>query len=79
MIFQSGYLATTPLKKAKVFEDFNQYLQYEIIELQKLMGDVDFADADEELDYHKKYLGGRILIMVCGRWSFCNVVFYQKK
>lgn len=46
-----------PLKKAKVFEDFNQYLQYEIIELQKLMGDVGFDD-DEEMLYHKENLSG---------------------
>ncbi|OJX32665.1 MAG: hypothetical protein BGO86_10420 [Chryseobacterium sp. 36-9] len=47
-----------PLKKAKVFENFNQYLQYEIIELQKLMGDVDFEDDDEEMLYHKENLSG---------------------
>lgn len=47
-----------PLKKAKVFEDFNQYLRYEIIELQKLMGDVDFEDVEEERTYYKKYLAG---------------------
>nr|WP_121271777.1 SMI1/KNR4 family protein [Pedobacter schmidteae] len=47
-----------PLRKAKVFEDFNQYLQYEMIELQKLMGDVDFADDEEEMRYHQENLSG---------------------
>ncbi|SDD44639.1 hypothetical protein [Niabella drilacis] len=57
--FSAWLFSHDPLKKAKVFEDFNQYLQYEIIELQKLMGDVEFANAGEELEYHKKYLGGK--------------------
>ncbi|MBE7649229.1 SMI1/KNR4 family protein [Tenacibaculum finnmarkense] len=44
-----------PIDSKKVFENFEQYLKYEIIELQKLMGDVDFSK-EEEIKYHKKHL-----------------------
>lgn len=46
-----------PVDSKKVFENFDQYLKYEIIEIQKLMGDVNFSK-EEEIEYHKKYLNG---------------------
>ncbi|WP_338794229.1 SMI1/KNR4 family protein [Bernardetia sp. MNP-M8] len=47
-----------PIKKAKVFEDFNQYLLYEIIELQKLMGDIEWSE-EEEIEYKKENFRGK--------------------
>lgn len=59
-----------PLKGQKVFEDFNQYLQYEIIELQKLMGDIDWSK-EEEIEYHKEKLGGSNIDYSFRYMKFC--------
>ena len=49
------FFSHDPIKSMKIFDDFNQYLRYEIIEIQKLMGDVEF-DKKEEILYQKKNL-----------------------
>lgn len=46
-----------PVTKSKVFENFDQYLRYEILEIQKLMGDIQFS-GEQEIAYHKEYLNG---------------------
>ncbi|MDJ1467668.1 SMI1/KNR4 family protein [Xanthocytophaga flava] len=38
-----------PLQKGKIFQDFTQYLIYEIMETEKLVGDSDFAEKEEEI------------------------------
>jgi hypothetical protein len=48
-----------PLREGKVFENFENYLRYEIIELQKLMGDVSLS-SDEQVEYFKNLKGDNI-------------------
>lgn len=45
-----------PIKKAKVFTDFSQYLVYELIEAEKLLGDPIDDNAAKELE--EEYLKG---------------------
>jgi len=59
-----------PLKKAKIFEDFNQYLQYEVIEIQKLMGDIEW-NKDDEIEYHKEKLAGKDIDYTFRYMKFC--------
>jgi len=49
------FFSHDPIKKVKIFEDFTQYLKYEIIEIQKLMGDID-SNKEEEINYQKENL-----------------------
>lgn len=47
-----------PIKRAKVFKDFNDYLLNEIIEIQKLYAEVTFDSSKEEIEYKRNLLDG---------------------
>lgn len=59
-----------PIKQEKVFENFTQYLKYEIIETQKLLGDIE-CDKSEELEYHQEFLGGSNIDYKFRLMKFC--------
>lgn len=54
--FSVHFFSHDPVEHKKVFKDFNQYLIYEIIELQKLMGDFELTK-DQEIEHQKIILG----------------------
>lgn len=64
------FFSHDPIKSTKVFENFNQYLIYEIIEIQKLMGDIEF-DKEAEINYHKKNLNGIQIDYEFRHMKFC--------
>ncbi|GAV16020.1 SMI1/KNR4 family protein [Paenibacillus sp. chi10] len=47
-----------PIKRAKVYKDFNDYLLNEIIEIQKLYAEVTFDSSKEEIEYKRNLLDG---------------------
>lgn len=47
-----------PIKKAKVFKNFNDYLLNELIEIQKLYAEVTFDNSEEEWSYKADLLNG---------------------
>ncbi|SYX81681.1 conserved protein of unknown function [Paenibacillus alvei] len=47
-----------PIKRAKVYKDFNDYLLNEIIEIQKLYAEVTFDSSEEEIEYKRNLLDG---------------------
>ncbi|MEG0528149.1 MAG: hypothetical protein RR531_11605 [Longicatena sp.] len=47
-----------PIKRAKVYKDFNDYLLNEIIDIQKLYAEVTFNSSKEEIEYKANLLGG---------------------
>lgn len=47
-----------PIKRAKVYKDFNDYLLNEIIEIQKLYAEVTFDSSKEEIEYKENLLDG---------------------
>ncbi|MCM3342710.1 SMI1/KNR4 family protein [Paenibacillus sp. MER TA 81-3] len=47
-----------PIKRAKVYKDFNDYLLNEIIEIQKLYAEVSFDSSKEEIEYKENLLDG---------------------
>jgi hypothetical protein len=55
--FSIHFFSHDPIKSLKIFENFNQYLRYEIIEIQKLMGDIEFSK-EEEINFQKQNLNG---------------------
>jgi|GEM_PF-4740010 len=47
-----------PIKNAKVYNNFDDYVLNEIIEIQKLFAEIKFDSSAEELNYKMKVLGG---------------------
>lgn len=47
-----------PIKRAKVYKDFNDYLLNEIIDIQELYEEVTFGSAKGEIEYKANLLGG---------------------
>lgn len=47
-----------PIKKAKVYKDFNDYLLNEIIDIQKLYVEVAFDSSEGEIEYKANLLDG---------------------
>ncbi|KOP80174.1 hypothetical protein AMS59_01860 [Lysinibacillus sp. FJAT-14745] len=47
-----------PIKRAKVYKDFNDYLLNEIVEIQKLYEEVIFDSSKEEIEYKEFLLDG---------------------
>jgi len=47
-----------PIKRAKVYKDFNDFLLNEIVEIQKLYEEVTFNSSKEEIEYKENLLDG---------------------
>ncbi|MEB2301186.1 hypothetical protein LAV72_16335 [Lysinibacillus xylanilyticus] len=47
-----------PIKMAKVYKDFNDYLLNEIVEIQKLYAEIAFDSSKEEIAYKENLLDG---------------------
>jgi len=47
-----------PIKRVKVYKNFNDYLLNEIIEIQKLYAEVTFDSSKEEIEYKRNLLNG---------------------
>lgn len=45
-----------PVNKAIIFNSFNDYLLFELVQLEKLMGDAGFDDKSEENNFYKEVL-----------------------
>jgi len=71
IVDESIYLFThDPIKQSKVFENFDQFLIYEIIEIQKLLDGAEMTK-DEEIEYHKHNLSGSDIDYVYRYSKFC--------